>query len=92
MNTIVKDTIRSNLSRTIVGLLLFFSGVSVSGAQATDRLPGASTQAIVSEASLNSAAARKSQSDPPDCRRPLPRSGRWRAPGDEQFVVSGREK
>jgi hypothetical protein len=60
----VKYTIRSSLSRTIIGSLLFFSGVSVSGAQATDPMPSASAQAIVSYARLNLAEARKNRNDP----------------------------
>jgi hypothetical protein len=64
MNTFMKSTIRIDLPRKIIGLLFLFSGVSVSGGRPTDRMPSASTQAIVSEARLNLAEARKTKSDP----------------------------
>ena len=52
------------LPRQIIALLVLFIGISVSGGRATDRMPSANTQAIVSEARLNQAEARKSKSDP----------------------------
>jgi hypothetical protein len=64
MNTFMKSTIRIDRPRQIIGLLFLFSGLSVSGVRATDRMPSASTQAIVSEARLNLAEARKNRSDP----------------------------
>ena len=60
----MKRTIPFDLPGKIIGLLFLFGGASVSGAQVTDRLPSASTQAIVSEARLNLAEARKTHSDP----------------------------
>jgi hypothetical protein len=50
MNTFVKRTIPVDLAGKIIGLLFLFGGASVSGAQGTDPMPSASTQAIVSEA------------------------------------------
>ena len=41
MNTFMKSTIRIDLPRKIIGLLFLFSGVSVSGGRATDRMPSA---------------------------------------------------
>ena len=58
------STIRIDRPRQIIGLLFLFSGLSVSGVRATDRMPSASTQAIVSEARLDLAEARKNRSDP----------------------------
>ncbi|MGA8478309.1 MAG: hypothetical protein WB696_10155, partial [Chthoniobacterales bacterium] len=60
----MNSTIRIDRPRQIIGLLFLCSGLSVSGVRATDRMPSASTQAIVSEARLNLAEARKNKSDP----------------------------
>ncbi len=60
----MKSTIRIDRPRKIIGLLILFSGLSMSGVRATDRMPSASTQAIVSESRLNLAEARKNRSDP----------------------------
>jgi hypothetical protein len=64
MNTFMKRTIPVYLPGKIIGLLFLFGGASVSGAQGTDPMPSASTQAIVSEARLNLAEARKTHNDP----------------------------
>ena len=64
MNTFAKDMIQGNLSRAIVVLFLLSSGGLVSGAQATDRKPSASAQAILYHAKLNLAEARKTRKDP----------------------------
>ena len=59
----MKRTIPVDLPGKIIGLLFLFGGASVSGAQGTDRMPSATTQAIISEARLNLAEARKTRSD-----------------------------
>ena len=64
MNTFIKSTIRIDLPGKIIGLLFLFSGISVSGGRATNRMPSANTPAIVSEARLDLAEAQKTRSDP----------------------------
>jgi hypothetical protein len=64
MNTFMRRTISFDLPGKIIGLLFLFGGALVCGALGTDRMPSVSTEAIVSEARLNLAEARKTRSDP----------------------------
>jgi hypothetical protein len=64
--TIIKTTFRVGLPCQIAGLLLLLCYLAVSDGCAADKvtLPPEGTDAIVSEARLNLAEARKTQSDP----------------------------
>ena len=60
----MKTTIRIDPVLKMLGLLLLFCSVAVSSGHATDRIPAADSQAIISAAKLNLAEARKTNSDP----------------------------
>ena len=60
----MKTTIRIDLVLKMLGSLLLFCGVAVSGGYAAGLMPAANNQAMISAAKLNLAEARRTNSDP----------------------------